>query len=101
MKLDRQHLRKIVHVRGKIERMTLATCLRLLGVPVRPGRVTIGRAVNQSFLWDLCEQAKRLYIEGVKRIRTDFAENHEAAVGWNALWAQARKLFARRGIVPG
>lgn len=96
--LTRQSLNRMVRSGNRISRMKLAECLRLLGVPRISHGVVIGNGVNQSRLWDLCEQAKQLYLAGVKRIRTDFAENHEAAVVWNALWAQAKKLFNRRGI---
>ncbi len=100
MNLTRQNLNRMVRSGNRIGRMKLAECLRLLGVSRRWSRthfVTIGRNA-EARLWDLCERAKQLYLAGVKRIRTDFAENHEAAVVWNALWAQAKKLFNRRGI---
>lgn len=89
--------------KGKPERMTLKQCLKILGVSRRKTSQTNNgflphKGASETWLWDLFDEAKRCWLSGVKRIRTDFAENHEAAAIWNGLWRRAKELFQRKGI---
>jgi hypothetical protein len=97
MKLTRKY-RQLIRQSNRIGRMKLATCLRWLGVPAKRGNAALVTRASVSALYTLFETAKLRYLAGAKRIRTDLAENHEAAVVWNALWAHAKKLFLKRGI---
>lgn len=63
------------------------------------------RRVPQSF-WDRVEdvhalgkEAKELYHQRAKEIRTDLTENHEEAVMLNAIWEKTKHIFAHHGVI--
>lgn len=94
--------------RRPVHLWNLSQALKQLGVPkfdrlTRTGkksgtRFHLRAKQPESELWFLYEQAKEIWLAGIKRFHPDKGGDTKICALWNAIWIRIKELFARKRI---